>query len=250
MCPKCKSDEHLYRRFELWRCPPILVMTLKRFQFDRTVRRKLNNKIDFPISGLDLASYLASSRAAAESGASPSSPRDGPPLYDLYGTVHHVGMLGGGHYIAACCNSDAPAHSGDDKAAASGAHPWHIFNDGLVTKLQDVNEAAAASAYLLFFRRRDCSTASHAQLFPEGLAVDRLRNKPAAAAAEEETAAENGHANAGSQPGPGGIKERVKQLAPTTRRVKVFAADAPPAQIDPNQDPAEVTSGGRDCNLQ
>ena len=47
---------------ELWRLPPVLVVQLKRFQFDRTARRKLTNKIDFPVSGLDLSDYIAPSR--------------------------------------------------------------------------------------------------------------------------------------------------------------------------------------------
>ena len=50
------------KRFALWRLPPVLVVQLKRFQFDRTSRRKLTNKVDFPLDGLDLSKYLAPTR--------------------------------------------------------------------------------------------------------------------------------------------------------------------------------------------
>ena len=50
------------KRFALWRLPPVLVVHLKRFQFDRTSRRKLTNKVDFPLEGLDLTRYLAPTR--------------------------------------------------------------------------------------------------------------------------------------------------------------------------------------------
>jgi hypothetical protein len=51
----CKS-------FALWRLPPVLIVQLKRFQFDHTSRRKLNNHIDFPFEDLDLFDYLAGTR--------------------------------------------------------------------------------------------------------------------------------------------------------------------------------------------
>lgn len=62
VCPTCKSDKFMSKRFALWRLPPVLVVHLKRFQFDRTNRRKLTNKVDFPLEGLDLTRYLAPSK--------------------------------------------------------------------------------------------------------------------------------------------------------------------------------------------
>jgi Ubiquitin carboxyl-terminal hydrolase len=44
-CPKCKEDTGLRKSFTVWRPPPILVVQLKRFQFDRTSRRKLNHQV-------------------------------------------------------------------------------------------------------------------------------------------------------------------------------------------------------------
>ena len=42
--------------------PLNIFMQLKRFQFDRTSRRKLNDPIAFPLDDLDIAAYIAKSR--------------------------------------------------------------------------------------------------------------------------------------------------------------------------------------------
>lgn len=71
VCPRCKQSEgNVCKSFTLWRLPPVLVVQLKRFQFDHVSRRKLNNHIDFPFEGLDLYDYLAGSRQRALSTAS------------------------------------------------------------------------------------------------------------------------------------------------------------------------------------
>jgi hypothetical protein len=82
-CERCKrSDGNIFRSFSLWRLPPVLIVQLKRFQFDGSGAtpglfgtgfgasgprgRKLNNHIDFPFEGFDLQAYLATSSAAAK----------------------------------------------------------------------------------------------------------------------------------------------------------------------------------------
>jgi len=61
VCPTCHNTS-LSKAFTLWRLPPVLIVQLKRFRFDRTSRRKLNNQIDFPMENLDLFDYLAPGR--------------------------------------------------------------------------------------------------------------------------------------------------------------------------------------------
>jgi ubiquitin C-terminal hydrolase len=52
VCPGCKKDDALKKSFALWRLPPVLVVQLKRFQFDSTSRRKLVDKVmSFTING-------------------------------------------------------------------------------------------------------------------------------------------------------------------------------------------------------
>ena len=67
------------KRFALWRLPPVLVVHLKRFQFDRTSKRKLTNKVDFPLEGLDLSRYLAPTRWDHRNDTSSASSDSGSP---------------------------------------------------------------------------------------------------------------------------------------------------------------------------
>jgi hypothetical protein len=73
VCPTCHEDNTLKKSFMLWRLPPVLIVQLKRFQFDRTSRKKLNNRIDFPLEDLDLKDYLAPSRLSGTSSSSSSA---------------------------------------------------------------------------------------------------------------------------------------------------------------------------------
>ena len=42
-----QDDSKMSQRFSLWRTPPVLIVQLKRFQFDRVSRRKLTNKVSY-----------------------------------------------------------------------------------------------------------------------------------------------------------------------------------------------------------
>jgi ubiquitin C-terminal hydrolase len=45
ICPKCHEDGVLRKKFALWRLPAVLIIQLKRFQFNSYSRRKLNNQV-------------------------------------------------------------------------------------------------------------------------------------------------------------------------------------------------------------
>ena len=70
-------------------------------------REKINEVVDFPITGFDLSNYVKSTHDGV------------PPLYDLYAVSQHSGGLGGGHYTAVCQNHI-------DKN-------WYNFNDRSVS---------------------------------------------------------------------------------------------------------------------
>jgi ubiquitin C-terminal hydrolase len=248
VCPKCLEDDKMIRHDDLWRLPPVLVVQLKRFQWsqsDRSSRRKLTNKIDFPTEDLDLVDYIAPSRfnpdyvspskvpsthphvAQKEEGkgmqkvtaeeADEDGKVDGLPLsfeqpnqadsefgctvYDLYAAVHHVGAMGGGHYVCTVREGSRPnpqsprasstGTTGDSGGGAgSTVQPstssdslvsenssseteqplsdrWNVFNDGQVSSLGDKREVSAASAYVLFYMRRDARNMSIEELFPQ-----------------------------------------------------------------------------------
>lgn len=58
-CSKCEAFRAQTKKLDLWRAPPFLIVQLKRFQFNRVSRRKLNNHVEFPTRGLDLRPYMA-----------------------------------------------------------------------------------------------------------------------------------------------------------------------------------------------
>lgn len=87
-CPRCKIHRRASKKFELWKCPDILVIHLKRFSSSRNFRDKIDVLIDCPVVGLDLSNRVG----LKEEGQS--------LIYDLIGVDNHYGGLGGGHYTA------------------------------------------------------------------------------------------------------------------------------------------------------
>eukprot|EP01039_Chlorochromonas_danica_P002862 gene2862-3126_t len=92
---------YLRQQLAIWRLPPVLLLQLKRFQFDRTARRKLTPTITFPFAGLDLNKYLFPRNRSSAHTAPSCAGEDGTmsPIYDLYAVIHHIGALTGGHYV-------------------------------------------------------------------------------------------------------------------------------------------------------
>ena len=88
-CPRCKTHRRATKTFELWKCPDILVIHLKRFSGGPSrLRDKLEIFVDFPVEGLDLTSRIAFHEEDREA------------IYDLFAVDNHYGGLGGGHYTA------------------------------------------------------------------------------------------------------------------------------------------------------
>ena len=139
------SSNHMYiskgltKSMSLWRLPPILIVQMKRFKFDRVSyhHRKLNQRIRFPISSslsssitskgvakgttaipyLDMAPYMTSSKMKEYKLVEPgiykavhthSNSNDDIlcTSFDLYAVVHHSGALGSGHYVATVKDSN------------------------------------------------------------------------------------------------------------------------------------------------
>lgn len=190
VCPKCKSDDKLTRSFSIWRHPGILIIQIKRFQFDRTSRKKLTQRIDFPIDNFDILRYLVKyQNNCAVSNSNTDSDVKSLALddinlnlttaehsaidrecseYDLYSVIHHVGALGGGHYVttvrqptsksdrdkapATTNNTSNAEKSGDDN---ENKDKWYCFNDNIMNEVKDITEITSPSAYVLFYVRKD-----------------------------------------------------------------------------------------------
>jgi ubiquitin C-terminal hydrolase len=83
-CPTCKKHQQATKKFDLWSLPGLLVISLKRFSYNRYWRDKLDTHVDFPTRGLDMAPYIINANHA-------------PAMYDLVAVSNHYGGMGGGH---------------------------------------------------------------------------------------------------------------------------------------------------------
>ncbi|KAJ7981255.1 putative Ubiquitin carboxyl-terminal hydrolase [Quillaja saponaria] len=124
-CPGCKQHRQASKKLDLWRLPEVLVIHLKRFQYSRFMKNKLETYVDFPIDDLDLSYYIAHKNDN-------SSKR-----YMLYAVSNHYGSMGGGHYTAF-------VHHGGDR--------WYEFDDSHVYPIS-LEKIKSSAAYVLFYRR-------------------------------------------------------------------------------------------------
>ncbi|KAF8455303.1 hypothetical protein BGX38DRAFT_1267224 [Terfezia claveryi] len=128
-CPRCKEFRRARKKFELWKCPDVLVIHLKRFASSRISRDKIDALIEFPVEGLNLSDRIGQKEDGKES------------IYDLFAVDNHYGGLGGGHYTAYAKNFE------------NGQ--WYYFDDSSVTSVGNPTTAVTTAAYLLFYRRRN-----------------------------------------------------------------------------------------------
>lgn len=132
-CPDCRKPVNASKQMSLWRPPPLLCLSLKRFSYANIyLGRKIDQLVKFPVEELDLKDYLSPGSDAGE------------VVYDLYGVVNHSGSLCGGHYTSCgrLVNQDN-----------STCIDWRHFNDSWVSKASDM-QLVSSSAYVLFYRRR------------------------------------------------------------------------------------------------
>jgi hypothetical protein len=129
-CNRCKEHVRAWKQFELYRCPPILIVHLKRFRYSSVTHRreKISTPVDFPLKGLDLSTRVAHWTEGEM------------PIYDCFAVSNHYGGLGGGHYTAHALNDDGV---------------WCYYDDSRVTIDVNPKEIVTEAAYLLFYRRRD-----------------------------------------------------------------------------------------------
>jgi hypothetical protein len=158
-CSNCDQVGCMKKVFSLWRLPPILIIQLKRFQFDRISRRKLNQRVDFPFENLDLQNYLATAKSHSQVDEQLLETK-----YRLYSVVHHLGALGGGHYVTTVKVRTGKSSS---HIPQKGESKWYCFNDNVVTEIPDEDDVTAPSAYLLFYIRNDVDKMELSQFLKE-----------------------------------------------------------------------------------
>jgi len=122
---KTKSKYDANKRVFFWSFPTILVINLKRYN---NMNRKKQNRIDFPLEGLNLAKYA-------------EGYKNNSYVYDLYGVCNHSGGVLGGHYTSYVKNANGK---------------WYLFNDTSVAEVPKISSIISPKAYCLFYRKREC----------------------------------------------------------------------------------------------
>eukprot|EP00045_Choanoeca_perplexa_P022766 m.10819 g.10819 ORF g.10819 m.10819 type:complete len:989 (-) comp9682_c1_seq1:271-3237(-) len=125
-CPQCKEHRQAKKQLEIWRLPQNLIVHLKRFSYTEHYRDKIDTRVEFPLTELDLSPYVL-------------SPEDKQgAIYDLFAVSNHMGNFGGGHYTA---------------YAVDKAGNWCNYDDSWVSSAQE-DQLVSTSSYMLFYRRR------------------------------------------------------------------------------------------------
>jgi len=132
-CPSCQKHQQATKKFDLWMLPSVLVISLKRFSYNRYWRDKLDTQVEFPTTNLNMGPYIINKN-------------HGKAIYDLIAVSNHYGVMGGGHYTAYGKNKD------DGR--------WYHFDDSSVTPISESGVVTKA-AYVLFYQRREDTSASN-----------------------------------------------------------------------------------------
>ncbi|KAG9352503.1 hypothetical protein JZ751_020917 [Albula glossodonta] len=135
---KTKQEIEISRRVTLEELPPVLVLHLKRFVFEKTGGcQKLVKNIDYPVD-LEISKDLLSPGVR-------SKIFKGQRTYRLFAVVYHHGNSAtGGHYTTDVFHI--------------GLNGWLRIDDQVVkviTQYQVVKQTAERTAYLLYYRRVD-----------------------------------------------------------------------------------------------
>ncbi|XP_043404912.1 uncharacterized protein LOC114022685 isoform X4 [Chelonia mydas] len=137
-CETCESKQDATSRCYFETLPPILVLNLKRYQFDGNWFRKLHYEVSVPFSlPVNLKEQTAENM---------DFPLSSQILqYELFAVCHHSGGIDGGHYVAEIKSYENEC--------------WYSFNDTVVEKMpEDMNTMDAKdsyTAYLLMYRKMD-----------------------------------------------------------------------------------------------
>jgi len=130
---KQKYDAQKYMK--ILRLPNILIINFKRNIWDidensgNIVKRKNLTVIKFPLT-LDMKPYLYEPNLLNN---------QNDTLYELYAVSSHMGTnFENGHYFSNCKIGDK----------------WYVFNDDVISKINNISEIINNRAYILFYKRK------------------------------------------------------------------------------------------------
>lgn len=145
-CENCKRKA-MCMKMDIWRIPDILVFSLKRFAYVSGAPEKIDQAVDYPLEGLDMAQWVRKLKPGIGLTQSTTILQN---TYDLYAVVFHSGSMEGGHYTTCCLHED------------EGRTRWLLYDDEQVLELiGDIQKTVVSrNAYLLFYRRRKLSSSN------------------------------------------------------------------------------------------
>lgn len=177
-CDKCNKKVVTVKRLCLNKLPPVLVIQLKRFEYDfeKVCAIKFNDYFEFP-RDLDVEPYTAWGLARAEGDASlweGGEERAPETHYQLSGIVVHSGQASGGHYYSYVLLRDNGSETGrwvklddgdvtecamhDDeemKAQCFGGEYMGEVFDPMLKRVSYKRQKRWWNAYMLFYTRKD-----------------------------------------------------------------------------------------------
>ena len=112
-CHNCNGPENFSKKYSINRLPYILILSLKRFKFNKNSNFKLRQMITYPLYDLELEGKK----------------------YDLYGVINHYGSINSGHYTAIIKNKEKK---------------WIMCNDSHVYEIEE-KRVMHSNAYILFY---------------------------------------------------------------------------------------------------
>jgi ubiquitin carboxyl-terminal hydrolase 8 len=119
-CDNCKQYSNAIKTIKLWKLPNILMIVLKRFEFNSS---KINKTIYFPLNDLDISNYVE--------GYEKNNAK-----YDAFGIINHSGFMGYGHYNNYCKNMN---------------NKWYLYDD---QDVEEVNEINIKNTYVIFYAKK------------------------------------------------------------------------------------------------
>merc|ERR1712141_664794 len=134
-CSNCKGFKEASKQIDLWDCPDLLIIHLKRFNYTRNWRDRINTLVQFPVNGLDVSQFLKSEEHKATA------------KYDLFAVSNHMGGMGGGHYTAYAKNLDNKQ--------------WYHLDDSRTSRVQDPSTVVSSSAYVLYYYKQKPAGLKH-----------------------------------------------------------------------------------------
>mmetsp|Transcript_10540 Transcript_10540/g.19394 ORF Transcript_10540/g.19394 Transcript_10540/m.19394 type:complete len:510 (+) Transcript_10540:92-1621(+) len=148
-CNRCKKRVNAKKKIDIWKLPPVLVIHLKRFEFDtKTYRfRKIQAELKSRLT-IDLSDFVQTEQKESL-------------VYDIMCVANHSGPFGSGHYTATC------RHPIDGR--------FYHFNDGHVEEVKDIDKVVSHKAYVLFLIRNASTedlvrqSVSHPEVWPHAV---------------------------------------------------------------------------------